>query len=80
MDAGVLVVFALLIVGSRQFEYKHHNNEELLQVLQNVNAECPNITRIYTLSETSVLGVSLYVIEFSTKPGHHELRKINFNF
>ncbi|KAF2893301.1 hypothetical protein ILUMI_12857 [Ignelater luminosus] len=80
MDAGVLVVFALLIVGSRQFEYKHHNNEELLQILQNVNAECPNITRIYTLSETSVLGVPLYVIEFSTKPGHHELLKPEFKY
>lgn len=75
MDVRAFVVFSLVIVASRQFEYKHHNNEELMQELEDVNAECPNITRIYTLSETSVLGIPLYLIEFSTKPGHHELSK-----
>lgn len=63
------------VANSLQFQFKHHNNDELLQVLQDVNAKCPNITRIYSLSETSVLGVPLYLIEFSTKPGHHEVCK-----
>merc|ERR1712110_621527 len=31
------------------------------------------ISRLYTLSEPSVRGVPLYVLEFSDKPGHHEL-------
>lgn len=69
------LLFSFLIVEAYQFEFKHHNNEELLKVLEDVNVKCPNITRIYTLSETSVLGVPLYLIEFSTKPGHHELCK-----
>lgn len=67
---------SLLLVGhSVQFEYKHHNNVELLQVLEEVHASCPNITRVYKLSENSVRGVPLYVIEFSTTPGHHEIRE-----
>ncbi|KAF5286912.1 hypothetical protein FQA39_LY00445 [Lamprigera yunnana] len=35
---------------------------------------------MYTLSETSVLGVPLYVIEFSTQPGHHVLMKPEFKY
>ena len=38
-----------------------------------VHNECPDISRLYTLSEQSVLGVPLYVLEFSDHPGHHEL-------
>lgn len=35
--------------------------------------QCPDISRLYTLSEPSVRGVPLYVLEFSDKPGHHEI-------
>lgn len=73
MVVGFVLVLSLLVASSHQFEYKHHNNKELPLVLEEVHRECPNITRIYTLSETSVLGVPLYVIEFSTRPGHHEV-------
>ena len=38
-----------------------------------VHNRCPDISRLYTLSEPSVLGVPLYVLEFSDHPGHHEL-------
>ena len=70
-----MLILSSLVAGTLQFQLKHHNNEELLQVLQDVNSRCPNITRIYTLTETSVLGTPLYLIEFSTKPGHHEISK-----
>ena len=56
-------------------EYRHHNNEELEEVLSMIHHRCPNITRVYTLSERSVRGIPLYVIEFSTKPGYHQLCK-----
>lgn len=61
-------------------EFRHHDNDEIIKELEKVHEECPNITRIYTLSENSVNGKPLYVIEFSTKPGHHELRKFLDNF
>ncbi|CAH1381469.1 unnamed protein product [Tenebrio molitor] len=80
MVYAALSVVSLLFAGSLQFQFKHHNNDELAQVLQDVNNRCPNITRIYTLSETSVLGLPLYFIEFSTKPGHHEIMKPEFKY
>ncbi|XP_071439885.1 carboxypeptidase E-like [Hetaerina americana] len=62
------------------FDFKHHNNEELPAVLENVHARCTNITQVYTLSEKSVLGLPLYVIEFSSQPGHHQLLKPEFKY
>lgn len=80
MLAFPLLLLALSFVkGSFQFEFKHHDNDELFRVLQEVNYKCPNITRIYTLSENSVLGVPLYVIEFAARPGHHEPCELLFN-
>lgn len=72
------IITAFLVIQPSQIhsiEFRHHDNDELVQELEKVHEECPNITRIYTLSENSVNGRPLYVIEFSTKPGHHELRK-----
>ncbi|KAJ8920476.1 hypothetical protein NQ315_005344 [Exocentrus adspersus] len=80
MARAALFFISLCFTGTLPFQFKHHNNEELLQVLQDVNIRCPNISRIYTLSETSVLGVPLYMIEFSTKPGHHEILKPEFKY
>ncbi|CAH0559396.1 unnamed protein product [Brassicogethes aeneus] len=77
---AICLVVLLLVAGTHQFQNKHHNNEEVLNVLRSVSSRCDNITRIYTLSETSVLGVPLYVIEFSTKPGHHEILKPEFKY
>ena len=36
---------------------------------------CPDITRLYTLSEPSVNGIPLYVLEITDHPGKHELSK-----
>lgn len=73
----LLLALGLLVslASCTEFHFKHHDNDELVQVLERINADCPNITRLYTLSESSVSGRPLYVIEFSTKPGHHELCK-----
>ncbi|KAG6446457.1 carboxypeptidase E [Manduca sexta] len=64
--------FTFLIAVSGEFVWKHHNNEELPLVLEEVHEKCPNITRIYALTETSVNNVPLYVIEFSDTPGFHQ--------
>lgn len=66
----ICLVFCLS--ASAEFVWKHHNNEELPQVLEEVHEKCPNITRVYALSEPSVLNVPLYVIEFSDTPGFHQ--------
>lgn len=50
------------------FDFKHHDNTELPDVLRAVHRRCPDITRLYTLSENSVRGIPLYMIEFSVSP------------
>lgn len=63
---------ALFFTVSAEFIWKHHNNEELPLVLEDVHEKCPNFTRVYALTEPSVRSVPLYVIEFSTTPGFHQ--------
>ncbi len=75
LSVVVIYLQAEARASSPDFEFKHHDNKEVLRVLEAVHQTCPNITRIYTLSETSVMGVPLYIIEFSTNPGQHEPRK-----
>ena len=58
-----------------EFDFKHHDNTELPDVLRAVHRRCPDITRLYTLSETSVRGTPLYVIEFSSSPHKWQPRK-----
>nr|CAD7397189.1 unnamed protein product [Timema cristinae] len=72
--SSVLVVTELVLsTPDHSFQFKHHDNEELVQVLTDVHRKCPNISRVYTLSERSVRGVPLYVIELSAHPGYHQL-------
>ncbi|KAJ8954965.1 hypothetical protein NQ318_000396 [Aromia moschata] len=80
MALVVLLLLCALLAGAMQFQFKHHNNDELLHVLQDVNVRCPNVSRIYSLSETSVLGTPLYVLEFSASPGHHEVLTPEFKY
>merc|ERR1711936_720980 len=80
MGSGTMMVVALtlllclsLAAIHANIEFSHHNNTQLAALLQQVHNKCPDVTRLYTLSEPSVMGVPLYVLEFSDKPGHHEL-------
>ncbi|GBP04303.1 Carboxypeptidase E [Eumeta japonica] len=72
MNFHFILFGSLFVAASCEFVWKHHNNEELPLVLEEIHRKCPNITRVYALSEPSVLGVPLYVIEFSDKPGFHQ--------
>ena len=71
----VLVTSAALVCA--EFQFKHHDNRELESILEDVHSRCPNITRVYTLSENSVTGNPLLLIEFSDRPGRHEIRKFH---
>jgi len=77
MAAGYPLLVSLLALGinfvQAKVNFKHHNNTEMAEILQQVHNKCPYITRLYTLSETSVNGVSLYVLEFTDHPGKHEV-------
>lgn len=73
-----LILTISLSVQDQSFRYKHHNNRELNDVLQEIHNRCPSITRLYQLSEKSVNGWPLTVIEISLNPGHHEICKQSF--
>jgi len=73
MVVRFILTICLATLAAANIEFKHHNNTELAAILQQVHNQCPDISRLYTLSEPSVQGVPLYVLEFSDKPGHHEL-------
>lgn len=67
----VCLLFIPTVIG--EYEWKHHNNFELKEILEEIQRKCPLITNVYTLSMPSVRGVPLYVIEFSSNPGFHQL-------
>ncbi|XP_055334712.1 carboxypeptidase E-like [Paramacrobiotus metropolitanus] len=61
-------------------DFKHHDQTELEDTLVSVAEQCPNITRVYQLENPSVLGTPLWVLEFSSTPGVHELLKPEFKY
>merc|ERR1711997_613323 len=74
MLAYLWALLAFVAFSARaEVEFKHHNNTEMAAVLQQVHNRCPDITRLYTLSEPSVNGIPLYVLEITDHPGKHEL-------
>merc|ERR1712223_2260872 len=73
MRSGNMMVVSLTLLLCLSLAAIHCNNTQLAAILQKVHNKCPDVTRLYTLSEPSVQGVPLYVLEFSDKPGHHEV-------
>merc|ERR1719402_65509 len=67
------VSICLVMMVKAKVEFKHHNNTEMAAVLQQVHNQCPDISRLYTLSEPSVNGIPLYVLEITDNPGKHEI-------
>lgn len=81
MTLNVFLCCALFLSAvSAEFVWKHHNNEELPLILEEIHQKCPNITRVYSLTEPSVCNVPLYVIEFSDGPGYHQPCKFFLKF
>ncbi|XP_023341961.1 carboxypeptidase E [Eurytemora carolleeae] len=69
----LILLLIAVAVAIGDVEFVHHNNTMLASVLQKIHNTCPDVSRLYTLSEPSVRGVPLYVLEFSDMPGKHEL-------
>ncbi|XP_071515213.1 carboxypeptidase E-like [Panulirus ornatus] len=63
-----------------EFQWKHHNNQEVEEVLRVVASRCKDVARLYALSEPSVRNVPLWAIEFSDNPGQHELLEPEFKY
>lgn len=63
-------------VEKDDFNYVHHDYDSTIRLLQEVNSKCPEITRLYNLSEPSVQNRSLIVIEITEHPGTHVVGKL----
>lgn len=63
----MIVAIFLLVIGSAvaKVDFKHHNNTEMAEELQKIHNACPDISRLYTLSETRLdtLIIDEYVIQ-----------------
>ncbi|CAG5115652.1 unnamed protein product [Candidula unifasciata] len=58
----------------------HHTFEQMVALMFEVNRACPEITRVYNLSEPSVQGRNLTVLEITENPGVHEPGKPEFKY
>ncbi|XP_013815569.1 carboxypeptidase Z [Apteryx mantelli] len=59
--------------------FKHHSYSQMVSILKKTASRCSHIATTYSIGR-SFEGKDLFVIEFSTKPGHHELLKPEFKY
>lgn len=55
-------------------KFSYHSNTQMFNILKKTAAQCSHISRTYSIGR-SFEGRDLHVIEFSSNPGAHELRK-----
>uniref|UniRef100_A0A7M4E465 Carboxypeptidase Z n=1 Tax=Crocodylus porosus TaxID=8502 RepID=A0A7M4E465_CROPO len=60
-------------------QFTHHSYSQMVSILKRTASKCSHIARTYSIGR-SFEGKDLLVIEFSTKPGHHELLKPEFKY
>ena len=65
------LVAGFCALGGEAFVFRHHDNTELLEILEDVHSRCPEISDVYELSETSVRGIPLAVIVLGKQPSKH---------
>jgi carboxypeptidase E len=78
---NIILLSSLIVLSTGQEQNgKHHNTEEMFDVLDRIHAKCPEITHIYDLPLKSVEKRPLRVIVFSDNPKHHELLEPEFKY
>ncbi|XP_072430029.1 carboxypeptidase Z [Chiloscyllium punctatum] len=60
-------------------QFKYHSYEEMTKLLKHTASVCSSISTMYTIGR-SFDGKNLYVIEFSSNPGEHELLEPEFKY
>ncbi|GFR74407.1 carboxypeptidase E [Elysia marginata] len=58
----------------------HHDFEKMVELMREVQKACPEITRLYNLTEPSVEGRNLTVLEITENPGVHVPGKPEFKY
>ena len=59
-----ILLTAVLLLGAlcaadNVVDFSHHNNTMLAAVLQKIHNKCPEVSRLYTLSESSGMKINL---------------------
>uniref|UniRef100_A0ABM5GHK1 Carboxypeptidase Z isoform X2 n=1 Tax=Pogona vitticeps TaxID=103695 RepID=A0ABM5GHK1_9SAUR len=60
-------------------QFIHHSFPQMVRVLKKVESRCSHIAKLYSIGR-SFDGKDIFVIEFSTNPGHHGLLKPEFKY
>ncbi|XP_067414959.1 carboxypeptidase Z [Emydura macquarii macquarii] len=66
-------------VPTTLIQFTHHSYSKMVSILKKTASRCSHIARTYSIGR-SFEGRDLFVIEFSTNPGHHELMKPEFKY
>ena len=75
-----LFFYLTSVASSHQLLSNHHQNIEILNILNQINSKCPNITKLYDLKYKSVNGFPLRVIVLSDLPNEHEPGEPEFKY
>lgn len=76
----LLALMPAVLTFSYGFEWnKHHDNKEMLEIMQDVHNRCKDNTRLYSLPQVkhtdvpdeTPMGEKLWVLEFADEPGEH---------
>ncbi|CAM4554166.1 carboxypeptidase Z [Caretta caretta] len=69
----------LVDVPTTLIQFTHHSYYKMVSILKKTASRCSHIARTYSIGR-SFEGKDLFVIEFSTNPGHHDLMKPEFKY
>ena len=70
---------APLVKRMEPLHFKHHNNEEMYNVMKKFSKTFTDITRLYSIGHTEE-GRELMVLEISDNPGYHEPGEPEFKY
>lgn len=65
--------------GRVPYQFYHHNQDALFELMRNYSSKFPSITRLYSIG-SSVEGRQLWAIEITDNPGLHELGEPEFKY
>ncbi|XP_074847812.1 carboxypeptidase Z [Carettochelys insculpta] len=66
-------------VPTTLIQFTHHSYSKMASIMKKTASRCSHIARTYSIGR-SFEGRDLFVIEFSTNPGHHEPMKPEFKY
>ena len=70
---------ASLYRAGHHLDIRHHNYDDMVDYMHEINRKCPDITRLYSIGK-STENRDLLVMEITDNPGRHELLEPEFKY